>query len=86
MCIYICRSRRLKHYGILAITLRYDFVLSQNAFLLSRTVIASNSYRSAHIGPVITSYSYGSDVIHKRYHIYSLSQWENKESSGFDIA
>jgi hypothetical protein len=59
--------------SVLAITLRYDFALSRNAFLLSRTVIAFNIYRSVHVGPVIASYSYRSDVIDKRYRIYWLS-------------
>jgi hypothetical protein len=54
-------------------TLRYDFELSHNAFLLSRTVIAFNSYRSVHIGPVIASYSYRFDVIDKRFNIYMFS-------------
>ncbi len=44
--------------SVTVITLRYDFALSHNAFLPSRTVIASNCYRSVHIGPVIASYSY----------------------------
>ncbi len=60
-------------FSIIAISLRLDFVLSQNVFLESRTVIASNSYRSVHKGPVIASYSYRSDVIDKRNRIYSLS-------------
>jgi hypothetical protein len=54
--------------------LHYEFVLSHNAFILSRIVIASTkSYRSEHIGPIIASYSYLYDVIEKRYYIYSLS-------------
>ncbi len=53
--------------------LRYDFALSNKAFLIFRTVFAFNSYRSVHIGPVIASYSYRSDIIDKRYRIYSLS-------------
>jgi hypothetical protein len=56
--------------------LRYDFALSRNAFLVSRTVIASKSYCSEDICtvvPVIASYSYRSDVIGKRCHIDSLS-------------
>jgi hypothetical protein len=34
--------------SVIAITLRYDFALSHNAFILSRIVIGSNSYRSEH--------------------------------------
>ncbi len=59
----IDRGRHLKCYRVITITLRYDFALSHNAFLQSRTVITSNSYRSVNIGPVIASYSYSSDVI-----------------------
>ncbi len=61
-------------YSVTAITLRYDFALSHNAFILFRIVIASSSYRSEYIGPVIASYRYRADGIHKRYlSIYSLS-------------
>ncbi len=63
----------VQRYSVTAITLCYDFALLNNAFQPSRTVIASNSYRSVHIGAVIASYSYRSDIIDKRYHIYSLS-------------
>ncbi len=48
--------------------LRYCITL-----LYSRIVITSNSYCSEHIEPVITSYSYRSDVIDKVYCIFSLS-------------
>ncbi len=51
--------------------LRYDFALSHDAFLLSGTIMASNNYRSEHIGLVIASCSYRSDVIDKRSRIYS---------------
>jgi hypothetical protein len=67
------RGRHLKRYSVIAITLRYDFAISHNTFLLSRTVIAFNSYRSVHIGPVIVSYSYRSDVIDKHYCNFLLS-------------
>jgi hypothetical protein len=60
-------GRHLKRYSIIAITLRYDFALSHNAFTLS------NSYHAEHIGPVIAYYSYRSDIIDKRYRIYWLS-------------
>ncbi len=72
--LYIfCRGRHLKRYSVVAITLRYDFALAHNPFLLSRTVIAFNGYHSVHIEPVIAFYSYQNDVIDKRYSIYSLS-------------
>jgi hypothetical protein len=58
--------------NVIAITLRYEFALSHNAFILDGIVIAFSSYRSAYIGPVIASYSYRSDVIHQRYCVYSL--------------
>jgi hypothetical protein len=51
--------------GVIAITIRYDFALSHNAFILSRIVISSKSYHSENIKPVIASYSYCSDVIDK---------------------
>jgi hypothetical protein len=63
----------LKRYSDIAITLHYDFSLSHNALILSRIVITSNSYRSEHVGPIIASYSYRSDVTDKHYHIYSPS-------------
>jgi hypothetical protein len=37
--------------SVIAITLRYDFALSHNAFILDGIVIASSSYPSAHIQP-----------------------------------
>jgi hypothetical protein len=67
------RGWHLKLYSIIAIMLHYDFSLSHNAFILYRIVIASNSYRSEHIGPVIASYTYRCDVIDKCYRIHSLS-------------
>jgi hypothetical protein len=74
LSLYIfCTGRHLKRYRVVAITLRYDFALAHNPFLLSRTVIAFNGYRSVHIEPVIAFYSYQTDVIDKRYSIYSLS-------------
>jgi hypothetical protein len=65
----ICRGRQ----SVIAITLSYDFALSHNAFLLSRTVIAFHSCRSVHVGPAIASYRYRFVVIDKRYSIYFLS-------------
>jgi hypothetical protein len=56
----INRGWHLKRYSVIEITLRYDFALSQIAAILSRIVIASNSYSYDHIGPVIASYSYRS--------------------------
>jgi hypothetical protein len=48
--------------------------------------VASNSYRSEHIGPVIASYSSRSDVIDKRYSIYKLSLLGKKTfNSKFNI-
>ncbi len=69
----MCSGLHHKRYSVTAIKLRYDFALSHDAFILYRIVIASRSYRSEYIGPVIASYSNRSDVIHKRYRIYSLS-------------
>ncbi len=51
----------------------WQFSFSHNAFILSRIIIASNSYRSEHMKPVIPSYIYLSDIIDKRYCIYLLS-------------
>ncbi len=51
----------------------WRFSFSHNAFILSRIVIASNSYRSEHMKPVIPSYIYLSDIIDNCYRIYSLS-------------
>jgi hypothetical protein len=59
-------------YCVMAIRLHYDFAFSHIAFILYRIVTASISYCSRHIGPVIASYSYCSDVIDQHYHIYSL--------------
>jgi hypothetical protein len=56
--------------------LQYHFALSHNAFILSRIGIASNSYRSEHIGPVMASYGYRFYVIDKRYRNYLLSLLE----------
>jgi hypothetical protein len=44
----------------------------RSCFLKSRIFITSNCYRSEHMGPVVASYSYRSDVIGKRYRIYPL--------------
>jgi hypothetical protein len=60
--------------SIIAKTLRYDFTLSQNAFILSRTVVASNSYHSKHIGPIITSDSYRFVLVDKCYRVCLLHQ------------
>ncbi len=70
----ICRGRHLKHYSGILKMQRYNFALPYNALKnkLSRIVIASKSYRSEPIGPVIASYSYHSDLTHQRYCIYSL--------------
>ncbi len=38
----MARGRHLKRYSVIVIMLRYDFALSHNALLQSRTVIASN--------------------------------------------
>jgi hypothetical protein len=46
---------------------------SPNAFILTRIVIASNSYRFEHLEPVIAAYSYRCDVIDKRFRICLLS-------------
>jgi hypothetical protein len=51
-------GRHLKHYSVIAITLRYVFALSYNALTLWRNVIATISYRPGQIGAVIASYSY----------------------------
>jgi hypothetical protein len=59
-------------FSIITIMLRYALALSHKAFILSRIVIASNIYCSENIGPVVTSYSYCSDVIDQRYRIYSF--------------
>ncbi len=68
------KDKEVATFSALAITLRYDFALSHKAFLLSRIVIAPDSYRSEHIVPVIASYH--SDGIDKRYRNYSLSLLE----------
>jgi hypothetical protein len=65
----VSRGQHLKPYSVRPIMLRS---LLHNAFLLSRIVIISDSYRSEHIGPVITFYSYCSDFIDKRYSICLL--------------
>jgi hypothetical protein len=62
--------QHLKHYSIIAITLRYVFSLSYNALKLKINVIAFISYRSEHIGIVIASYSYRSKLKDQRYRFY----------------
>jgi hypothetical protein len=66
------RGRHLKRCtSVIAIMLRHDFA-GHNAFVLYRIFIDCNSYRSEHIGPVIASYSYCSDVIGHRCRISTL--------------
>jgi hypothetical protein len=71
--IPVDRGRHLQRYSVIVITLRSDFALLQEACIFSLIVIASHGYRSEHIDPIIASLSYRSDVIEKRYRIYSLS-------------
>jgi hypothetical protein len=52
------RSRHLKRFGIISLTLHNVFTLSHNALPLLKSVIAFIIYRSGHIGAIITSYSY----------------------------
>jgi hypothetical protein len=67
---HMCRGWHVKCYNVIAITLCYVFALSYNALTLWRNVIDSISYRSEHIGAVIASYSYRSNLIDKRYRFY----------------
>jgi hypothetical protein len=61
--IPVDRGRHLQRYGVIVITLRYDYALLHKAFILSLIVIASYGYRSEHTDPVIASLSYRFDVI-----------------------
>jgi hypothetical protein len=61
-----------RRYSCVALTLRYDFALSRNAFILYRIEIDSNSHRPEHKGFIIASYSYRSNVKGQHYRIYSL--------------
>ncbi len=56
--------------SVITITLRYVFALSYNVLTLWRSVIASITYRSEHIGAVIPSYSCHSNIINQRYRHY----------------
>jgi hypothetical protein len=67
------RGRHLKRYSVILLTLRYVFALLHNALTLLRSVIASFTYRSGHMGAVVASYSYCSKLIDQRYRFYSLS-------------
>jgi hypothetical protein len=52
-CSLIIIGRHHKRYSVMAITLCYDFALPHNTFIPYIIVIASSSYRSVYIGPVI---------------------------------
>jgi hypothetical protein len=67
------------------ITLSHDFTLSHSAFILSRIVIASKSYRSEHIKPVIATYSYRSDVILSHPHLLLVYFGGNVFKSKYNI-
>jgi hypothetical protein len=63
----LARGQHRKRCSVIAITLRYFFVLSYNVLPLWRNVIASSSYHSEHIGAVISSCSYRAKLIDERY-------------------
>ncbi len=71
--VYYPRGRHHKRYNVIAITLRYVFVLKHKALYLWKIVIASNSYRFRLFADVITFENYRSELAVQCYRFTSLS-------------